>query len=171
MRRASSLGSVPTVILVDGRSGAGKSTFAAMLAASFDEAALVALDEIYPGWDGLRQGADTALTQVIRPVLAGRAGEWETWDWARGIPSGRRRVVGPAPVLIVEGAGVLTPASAAVADVRVWLDAPARTRRERALRRDGDAYRPHWERWAAQEEDHLRAHGPRDLADVVLDLP
>ncbi len=142
-----------------------------MLAASFDEAALVALDEIYPGWDGLRQGADTALTQVIRPVLAGRAGEWETWDWARGIPSGRRRVVGPTPVLIVEGAGVLTPASAAVADVRVWLESPARTRRERALRRDGDAYRPHWERWAAQEEDHLRAHGPRGLADVVLDLP
>ena len=40
----------------------------------------------------------------------------------------------------------------AVPDLTVWLQLPEAQRRRRALARDGEIYRPHWERWAAQED-------------------
>ena len=44
------------IVLIDGRSGAGKSTLAAALAARLGTP-LLALDSLYPGWDGLAAGA------------------------------------------------------------------------------------------------------------------
>jgi len=38
-------------------------------------------------------------------------------------------------------------------------------RYERAMARDGDTFRPHWERWAGQEEA-LLAEIPEDYATV-----
>ena len=39
----------------------------------------------------------------------------------------------------------------------------------RGIARDGEAYRPHWERWARQEDALFAADRTRDRADVVLD--
>ena len=156
--------------MVDGRSGAGKSTLARDLVAAwpFDDAPdLLALDDVYPGWDGLAAGAAYVVARVLVPRAAGRGGSVQRWDWAadrydetRELDAGR--------ALVVEGSGALTPASAALSDVRVWLDAPAELRRERALARDGDSYRPHWDRWADQEDQHLRRHDPHALATHVF---
>lgn len=159
------------MVLVDGRSGAGKSTFADILAAELTDALIVRLDDVYPGWDGLRAGADTARERILEPLRRGDPGSWRVWDWRTGQLSERVRSVAPAPVVIVEGAGILTPESAGLADVTVWLDAPRDARRTRALARDGDTYRPHWSRWEQQEEDHLREHDPRGLARFVFRLP
>jgi len=161
----------PAVVLVDGRSGAGKSTFADLLAERLAGAAIVRLDDVYPGWDGLRDGADTVRQGVLVPLRRGEPGSWPVWDWTTDRPSGQERRVAPAAVVIVEGSGVLTPASAELADVAVWLDAPRDARRVRALGRDGETYRPHWERWERQEEAHLRDHHPDQLASHVFRLP
>ena len=50
--------------------------------------------------------------------------------------------VDPSLPLIVEGSGLLTPATARLGDVRVWLESPAASRKQRALARDGEAYPP-----------------------------
>ena len=58
------------VVLIDGRSGAGKTTLARMLVERWPIAGrvqLVALDSIYPGWDGLRDGVERALDGILRP--------------------------------------------------------------------------------------------------------
>jgi hypothetical protein len=39
----------------------------------------------------------------------------------------------------------------------------------RGLERDGDAFAPHWEAWAAAEAAHFAEHRTRDRADVVVD--
>lgn len=159
------------VVLIDGRSGSGKTTLAALIAAHWSgPVRVVALDDIYPGWDGLAQGADTAREEILVPHRAGRAAGWRRWDWAAQ-RQGESDAVAPDTGLIVEGSGVLTPASAALADVRIWLESPAASRRERALRRDGDTYRPHWERWAAQEETHLALDHPSRWATLVAEIP
>lgn len=162
---------VPTLVLIDGRSGAGKSTFADALATRLDDAVIVRLDDVYPGWDGLRAGADIVCEHILRPLRHGEAARWPLWDWATDRPSGGEAVVASSPIVLVEGAGVLTPESAELADVTVWLDAPDAARKERALDRDGDTYRPHWERWADQEDAHLREHRPTELAQIVVTLP
>ena len=48
---------------------------------------------------------------------------------------------------------------------------PGPPRRTRALARDGETFAPHWDRWAAQEEDYLARHAPRAAADLILRLP
>ncbi|WP_065570478.1 hypothetical protein [Microbacterium oleivorans] len=161
----------PAIVFVDGRSGAGKSTFADLLAERLPGATIVRLDDVYPGWDGLREGADTVREGVLPPLRRGERGSWCTWDWNADKPSDRVQSVAPAPVVIVEGAGILTPESAELADVTVWLEAPLAARRARALDRDGESYAPHWERWARQEDAHLRDHHPERIARYVFRLP
>ncbi len=158
-------------IVIDGRSGAGKTALAAdLVARSGGSIQSVALDDLYPGWDGLAAGVDEALRRVIVPHAAGVHGVWRRWDWGRSAWA-EEHTVDPSRPLLVEGAGILTPAARRAVDVGVWLDAPEASRRHRALTRDGDRYRPFWERWAAQEERHILDHDPRSLATHVALLP
>jgi len=131
---------------------------------------LVALDSLYPGWDGLAEGVEYARTTVLVPHARGLVGVWQRWDWEAS-ERAEAHAVDPSLPLIVEGSGVLTPRTALLGDVRVWLEAPEDARRSRALARDGDAYRPHWERWAAQEEAHLTEDDPVAQATVTIALP
>ncbi|MFE6994882.1 hypothetical protein ACFVAE_02915 [Microbacterium sp. NPDC057659] len=161
------------VVVIDGRSGAGKSTLARRVAESWPlavPAQLVALDSFYPGWDGLAEGGRIAFENVLYPHARGETGTWQRWDWERGATA-EGHTVDPALGLVVEGCGALTRDAAAVADVRVWSDGPAEGRKHRALERDGDGFRPYWDRWAAQEEAHIRTHDPASLASIVVTVP
>ena len=77
-------------------------------------------------------------------------------------------VVDPVEVVLVDGVGSGSRASRAVADLVVWLDAPERVRHARAMARDGEAYAPHWSRWAAQEDDYVAMEDPQAGAHLVL---
>ncbi|WP_144796300.1 hypothetical protein [Microbacterium paludicola] len=161
------------VVVIDGRAGAGKTTLSRMVAAAWPLAGrpqLIALDSLYPGWDGLDAGVESALHDVLRPHARGLLSTWRRWDWELEGPA-EAHAVSPALGVILEGCGALNPASARLADVRVWVDAPTESRKRRALDRDGDGFRPHWDRWAAQEEHHIRRHAPEELADVVIRIP
>lgn len=161
------------VVLIDGRSGAGKSSLARALVARWPlrgRVQLVALDSIYPGWNGLEEGAELARQLILTPHARGVIGVWQRWDWTAGEPA-EAHAVDPSLPLIVEGAGLLTPASAKLGDVRVWLESPAPSRRQRALDRDGETFRPHWEGWARQEQRHITRNEPMRLATHVFDVP
>ncbi len=152
-------GPQPWVLLIDGRSGAGKTVLARELARRTG-ATLVSLDDVYPGWDGLEAGAD-AVPGIIRD------GGWQRWDWAADAPGEHARIARDGS-LIVEGCGAISRASRPLAHHAWWIDRDPAERRERALGRDGDSYAPHWERWAAQEETFARREGSPALADLIL---
>jgi predicted kinase len=155
------------VIGIDGRSGAGKSTLALLLAPELD-AAVVHLDRLYDGWDGLERGVAALEREVLTPLAAGEPVlvphyDWLAGDWDVPWPLGRPQT------LIVEGVGAGARPGARHLGLLVWLEAPVEIRRERALARDGEVYAPHWDRWAAQEDALLaREHTP-ERADVVVD--
>ena len=125
---------------------------------------------IYPGWDGLAEGRERVIDQVLVPHAQGQIGLWQRYDWELG-EYAETEAVDPSLALIVEGSGLLTPVSARLGDVRVWLESPAPVRKHRALTRDGDTYRPHWDRWAAQEDAHIAEHAPARCADMALRIP
>lgn len=161
------------VVVIDGRAGAGKTTLSRMVAANWPVAGrpqLIALDSLYPGWDGLDAGAERALHDILRPHARGLLSTWRRWDWELEIEA-EASAVTPALGVILEGCGALTPASARLADVRVWVESPAASRKHRALERDGDGFRPHWDRWARQEERHISRDAPQELASVRVTLP
>lgn len=154
-------------VLIDGRSGAGKSTLARAAAAATG-AALVRLDDLYPGWDGLAAGAEAVRRDVLVPRRTGRPASWRRWDWAAGRAADRVPVPATGGV-ICEGSGVLTRASAPLADVTIWVELDDAERRRRALQRDGDLFAPHWDRWAAQEAAAIAVERPRGLAGRTVD--
>jgi energy-coupling factor transporter ATP-binding protein EcfA2 len=166
-------GRVPCVVAVDGPSGAGKTTLAKALAARLPDAAVVHLDDLYPGWDGL----DAAVPLLVEHVLAPLAGPAPivvpAWDWTRDAPGPARPrpdLGPPRPaVVLVEGAGSGARACVPYLTALVWLEAPEALRKERALARDGADYAPHWDRWAGQERRHAVRERTRERADLVLD--
>lgn len=161
------------VVLVDGRSGSGKSTLARALVADWPlrgRVQLVGLDALYPGWDGLLEGAEAARELILAPHGRGLVGVWQRWDWEASAFA-EAHAVDPSLPLIVEGSGVLTEAAAKLADVRVWLESPEASRRPRALARDGDTFRPHWMRWAEQEEQHFVRDEPVRRATHAFHVP
>lgn len=153
----------PRVLAVDGRSGSGKTDLAAAVAARTG-APVVHLDDVYPGWDGLAAAVEVVATDVLAPLRAGREAGFTRWDWTAGAPGGRVRVP-LAPVVVLEGVG---SGAAGPVDLLVWLEAGSVVRRRRGLDRDGETFRPHWERWAAQEDVLFTAHPVAERADLVL---
>ncbi len=156
-----------TVVAVDGHSGAGKTTFAAELGQVLG-CDVVHLDSLYPGWDGLVGGVERLTAEVLGPLARGEVAAYRRWDWER---DGLGEIVHvPAErFLLVEGAGASAGEAGRYAAVRVWVEADEPTRRHRGIARDGAAYAPHWQRWAAQEAALFNRDGTRARADVYVD--
>jgi len=158
------------VVLIDGPSGAGKSTLADLLVAQWpgeSPPTLVRLDDIYPGWDGLDAAVEHLRSQVLVPRHAGRPAAWRRFDWARGEPAEWNPVDGDRP-LIVEGCGTLAGAHAPLSDIRIWLAADDLVRKQRALARDGDTFRAHWDQWQAEWEAYRLRETPERWATIRL---
>ncbi|MGH3277840.1 MAG: phosphoribulokinase [Trebonia sp.] len=154
------------VVAIDGRSGSGKTSLAAKLRLELD-APVVALEDLYGGWDGLERGIDLLVTEVLEPLSAGRAARVPRYDWRAGNWS-EPWVLEPPAVLIVEGVGAGDRRAAAYASTLIWVAAPEIVRKKRALDRDGATFAPYWDMWAAQEDAMLaREHTP-DRADLVV---
>ena len=149
---------LPLIISIDGRSGSGKTQLADMLNFSFTAehfaVRVLNLDSIYPGWDGLAEGTKT-WRKISRNLRKGKPASYREWDWHADAP-GPKHTIDPAQetVIICEGVGAI----AGTCDVRIVVKAPDELRYRRAIDRDGETYRPHWERWAAQEETLFAAY-------------
>ncbi|MFC4532583.1 (d)CMP kinase [Sphaerisporangium dianthi] len=155
------------VIAIDGPSGAGKTTLGRALAGELG-AALVHMDDLYPGWDGLLGGVERLVEWVLRPRAEGRPARRRRYDWTLGAYAEWHEVP-PSSPLVVEGAGAGAVAAGPYISRLIWVEAPPAVRRARALDRDGDVYRPHWERWARQERAYFATDRVRDRADLIID--
>jgi uridine kinase len=163
--------STRNVILLDGPSGAGKSTLADRIVGGWPGPVvpqLVRLDDIYPGWGGLEAAGEHVQRFVLEPLAEKEPARWQRFDWSADAPAEWHDIDAARPVLI-EGCGVLTRANAALADVRIWLDAPGDTRKRRALDRDGDVYAPHWDEWQRQWQAFVDREDPEASVDLWLD--
>jgi len=155
------------VVAVDGRSGAGKTSLAAALAAALG-APVVAIEYLYGGWDGLDRGIGLLVSAVLEPLAAGRPAHVPRYDWAAAAWDAPR-LLEPPEVLVVEGVGAGAQRAAAYESVLIWMEAPASVRKKRALNRDGDTFAPYWGTWAAQEDAMLARERTPRRADIVID--
>lgn len=155
------------VLAVDGPSGSGKTTLTRRLRRVLS-APSIHLDAIYPGWDGLAEAPGLLVAKVLEPLAAGRPAAYRRWDWDAGVWA-ESHPVAPSPVLIVEGVGSGATACAPYLSALLWVEAPTDVRMRRGIARDGEAYRPHWERWARQEQVMFAADRTRERADLRID--
>lgn len=166
LRRAAPRAGRTRVAAIDGRSGAGKSSLAARLRAEL-AAPVVTLEDLYGGWDGLERGIDLLVGAVLAPLSAGQAARVPCYDWVAGT-WGASWVLEPPAVLIVEGVGAGARRAAVYESVLAWMEVPASVRKKRAFDRDGAAFVPHWDMWAAQEDAMLARERTPERAGLVI---
>ncbi|MGY4101835.1 uridine kinase family protein [Nocardia sp. R16R-3T] len=153
------------LVAVDGPGGAGKSTFAAALAALCD-AQVVHTDDFahgnneLPWWARLEE-------QVLEPIAVGRTGRYQRYDWdERALAEWHD--VAPRGVLILEGVSSARAAVRERLSLAVWIDTPRAVCLARGLERDGAHTRPLWERWMAAEDEHFATDRTRDHVDLII---
>jgi uridine kinase len=161
-------GNQTPVILIDGRAGSGKSTFAEQLQQQLfrdGESAprIIHMDNIFEGWEGLSLGSDYLVRFVLQPLARHETASWQDWSWVKNQRSSWREFSGGTP-LIVEGCGSLTERSKEHADICIWLEAKEQTRRERWLKRE--RHLDKFDFWAAQELDFYAREKSKTLADL-----
>jgi uridine kinase len=163
-------GNQTPIILIDGRAGSGKSTFAEALQQQLfrdGESAprVIHMDNIFEGWDGLALGSDYLVRFILQPLARRETASWQDWSWVKNQRSSWREFSGGTP-LIVEGCGSLTERSKEHADISIWLEASEETRRERWIQRERHLEK--FDFWAAQELDFYAREKSQSLADLVL---
>jgi adenylate kinase family enzyme len=150
------------IILIDGRSGSGKTSLAEAIATDWPEVQVVHLDNIYPGWGGLEQ----ASVKIREDILESREPRWQRWDWAASGYQEWHELDAARPI-ILEGCGALSRANRALATFGIWITLGAARRKRRALEREPD-FALHWTDWAKQETAFIAREHPENLADEIV---
>ncbi|MEO5800431.1 MAG: hypothetical protein ABIZ70_07985 [Gemmatimonadales bacterium] len=161
----------PLLVVIDGRSGTGKSVIAARVAESFG-AALVHADDFFDAtvtaaeWDA-RSAAERARdyldwrrlrSEALLPLLDGNPSE----------ASGMARVE-PRPVILLKGVYASRPELVDLAGLTVLVQAPDSVARERLAAGDGAAERQR--RWAPAERHFFQQVRPVASFDLVVQNP
>ncbi|MFC5060894.1 uridine kinase family protein [Actinomycetospora atypica] len=154
--------------MVDGFSGAGKTTLATELRRADRSVTVQSIEAFYLGWDGLAAGPGRAYAQLVEPLARGEVPMVAPWDWRHDrVAPARRRVV--SGLLVVEGVGAAARPLRDAASLSVWVDAePDERERRLAGRADWADYRPRRAAFERQEQALAAEEGTRDAVDVVL---
>lgn len=166
------LGQPPTLgsgrlVCVDGPAGAGKTTLAAGVAALVPDALVLHTDALLEGWRGL-PGLGATLAAVLAPLARGEEASYREWDW-HASTWGATRTVAPAPLVVLEGVGSAPARCADLVTTLVWVETPRDVRTARWWERDGEAMRPYWDDWFADETALHERERTRARADLVVD--
>lgn len=169
-------GTPAPIILIDGRTGAGKTTFAAALQNRLfqkGESAprVIHMDDLYEGWDGLQAGVDYLIRQILNPLARREGASWQEFNWATNERTGTWREFRGGTPLIIEGVGSLSRIAAEQAAITIWLEADQAVRHERltARKAEGDGDGSWFAMWSAQEADFYAREKSAEIADLVIE--
>lgn len=156
------------LVCVDGPAGSGKTTLAAALAASLDDATVVHMDDVYRGWDTDFDEVHTRLrSQLVEPLRRADPARYQRYDWVAGQFDAWVDVPVPA-VLVLEGVGSGAQILDPWRSLLLWVEVDRPERLRRGLDRDGPQVLPHWLAWMRHEEVEHARQRTRERADVRL---
>lgn len=165
------------IVLIDGRAGSGKSRFAGELAELIFQSEkqlpkLIHMDDLYPGWNGLRAGSSYLNRSILRPIAAGKQADWQVWDWqlgSRGManePANGWRSFEGGNLVIVEGCGSVSSASSELADLTIWMESDSSQRKSRFSARDHGQFDSYWGTWSIQENEFYEEEQSGKLCEI-----
>lgn len=167
------------IVAIDGRAASGKTTLAKLVSEAYFASnrsilRIVHMDDLYPGWEGLRAGSTYLYSEILLPLESGKPANWQIWNWetsGRGNPSepgnGWRQFT-PGVPLVVEGCGSISRLTRDLIDLGIWLEAPLDTRKSRWTDREGALTAEYWGFWQSQEDEFYQVEQSASLADTIL---
>jgi hypothetical protein len=168
-----------TVVAVDGRSAAGKTTLTAALHAEATRRGLpctvVHTDDI-AWYHSFFDWADLLADGVLRPYRAGGAVSYVPPDWRRNGRDGAVEVPAGTRLLLVEGVGAGRREVGDLLDALVWVQSDVDRARVRGIARDvasgvnGDPAQTEafWDEWDSEEVPFQARQRPWERAALVV---
>jgi uridine kinase len=155
---------------VDGKGATGKTTLAGQIAAALPGSVLVHIDDFarpdVRGWE-----LDRFVRQILKPLLAGRPGRYQRWDFDRNVGAEWHTVPVGVPV-IVEGVSATDERLGVPWDFTIWVEVPYQLRLARALERDGPQMMERWlTDWMPSEDAYEQEQRPQERVDLVYRPP
>ncbi|MDQ6884473.1 MAG: hypothetical protein M3077_09620 [Candidatus Dormibacteraeota bacterium] len=177
----------PFLVALDGGTGAGKSTVAALVAAELG-GSVVATDDFFSShvtgaeWDAYTAAEKAALAinwrrlrrEALEPLRRGQQASWhpfdfESYDYTTGSGLADEVVTrAPTRVIVVDGIYSCRPELADLIDLCVLVDASASVRRQRHDRREGDDEADWHSRWDEAENYYFRKVRPPESFDLIV---
>jgi uridine kinase len=161
------------LIAIDGRAGAGKTTFAALLKTRLSphfSIETIHLDNLYNGWES---AFDRHLTDsLLSAISAHQSGEeivLRHFDWAKNCFGDEVRYQ-QSQLLIIEGVGALQQILLPHFTASIWIDIDLQEGRDRVIARDGDVSEPFIDNWVRLQERLFKEENSREAADFILAL-
>jgi uridine kinase len=179
----------PMLIALDGGSGAGKSTVAAMLGQNI-HAVVVPLDDFFaahiPDWQweafSIPERAEHVFdwqrlrADALEPLLANRSARWYPFDFTAGLrPDGTYALSTqsverqPEPVIMLDGAYSASPQIADLVDLAVLIDVSVPERHRRLAARENEPFLQRWHAvWDDVETYYFTEVRPKASFDLVV---
>ncbi|WP_415273768.1 ATP-binding protein [Aquiluna sp. Uisw_065] len=168
------------IVLIDGRAGSGKSRFTGQLADLIFRSEkqlpkLIHMDDLYPGWDGLRAGSTYLNRSILQPIAAGKQAAWQVWDWELGRrgtsnePANGWRSFEGGNLVLAEGCGSVSKASSELADLTIWIESDAGQRKTRISARDQGQFDSYWAAWSIQEDEFYEQEQTTKLCEITVE--
>jgi uridine kinase len=168
------------IVLIDGRAGSGKSRFAGQLADLIFQSEkqlpkLIHMDDLYPGWDGLRAGSAYLNRSILQPIAAGKQAAWQVWDWELGRrgaandPANGWRSFEGGNLVLAEGCGSVSKASSELADLTIWIESDSSQRKTRFSARDRGQFDSCWTAWSIQEGEFYEQEQSSKLCEITVE--
>lgn len=171
------------LVALDGRSGTGKSTIAKQLAESLGGVEINS-DNFWSGgsnneWDMKtpKEKSDQAIdwkrlkTDVLLPLLAGKAARWRSFDWEKGEGLSPTEIINnPSQLIILDGAYSSRPELQDLIDLSILVEvSDDHNRRQRLIERESEEYMKDWHgRWDVAEDYYFSTVRPREVFDVII---
>jgi uridine kinase len=162
------------LIVVDGPTGSGKTTFARRLATAVRGRGLsvaeIHTDDLLDGWSDMVTFWSRLDDGVLQRVRRGEPGGFRRYDWHQGSFEQGWQQVPVTDVLLVDGVTTARAASRPLCVLSVYLvvvDAELRLRR--GIARDGEELRPDLVRWAQREERYFATEQTATYVDLLVD--
>ena len=159
-----------SLIAIDGRAGAGKTTLAARL---FEELSLdktvevIHMDDLYNGWE---KALDAGLTKTLESIVKSHHNkvvfEIEIFNWQL-MSFDSKEEINPVDILILEGVGAGQKVVRDAGATLYWLDIDAEVGIQRVLNRDGNQIASQMKQWQISQEIHFIRDKTRENAEHI----
>ena len=159
-----------SLIAIDGRAGAGKTTLAAKF---FEELSVdksvqvIHMDDLYNGWNN---ALDERLTKTLELIVNAHhnkvAFEIEIFNW-NSMSFDSKEEINPVDILILEGVGAGQKVVRDAGATLYWLDIDADVGIQRVLNRDGNQIASQMKQWQIAQEIHFTRDKTRENAEHI----